>query len=60
MADGAIYRAIDGAVYVDAVGLFNRHWSNVREIESVSLTGWSQGDGDPFEIDYDNVAVYRE
>jgi len=58
--DGAIYLEIDGKVYVDAVGLFNRHWSNVRGIESVSLTGWTQGDGDPFDIDYDNVEVYRE
>ncbi|MGE0327108.1 MAG: hypothetical protein AB7K71_02305 [Polyangiaceae bacterium] len=60
VADGAIYLEIDGAVYVDAVGLFNRHWSNVRGIESIGLTGWSQGDGQPFDIDYDNLRVYRE
>lgn len=56
VADGAIYLEIDGQVYVDATGLFNRHFSN-GPIDRVELTGWSQGDRGPFAIDYDNVVL---
>jgi hypothetical protein len=49
---------IDGQTYVDAKGLFNRHYSN-QPIESIGLFGWSQGDGPipGFEIWIDDLQV---
>ncbi len=54
--DGQYYVEIDGVVYVDAKGLFNRHYSNLP-IDRVELFGWSQSGNAPFEIWYDNVKV---
>lgn len=56
VADGAYYVEIDGKVYVDAEGLFNRHYSNLP-IERVELFGWAQGGTAPFEIWYDDVRI---
>jgi hypothetical protein len=39
VADGAYYVEIDGQVYVDATGLFNRHWSNGPMIAWSSSVG---------------------
>lgn len=54
--DGAYYVAIDGNVYVNATGLFNRNPSN-GPIDRVELFGWSQNGASPFEIWYDNVKI---
>ena len=58
VADGAYYLEIDGKVYVDAVGLFNRHWSN-GDIGSVQIFGWSQTNVPNFTVDYDDLVVSR-
>lgn len=51
---------IDGLVYVQAEGLFNRHWSN-QAIESVGVFNQSQGVSDgPFEVWYDNFEITLE
>lgn len=55
-ADGAYYVEIDGNVYVNATGLFNRHYSN-GPIDRVELFGWSQSGTQPFEIWYDDVRI---
>lgn len=57
VADGLVYLQIDGKVYVDAVGIFNRNPADARAFDSVGLFGWSQGNGPAFTIDYDNVVV---
>ncbi|MFO1407123.1 MAG: hypothetical protein U1F08_06290 [Steroidobacteraceae bacterium] len=54
--DGAYYVEIDGKVYVNATGLFNRHYSN-PPINSVALLNWSQTGTAPFDIWYDNVRI---
>jgi hypothetical protein len=56
IADGAYYVEIDGAVYVDAQGLFNRHPTN-GPIRNVELFGWSQNGSEPFELWYDDVCL---
>jgi hypothetical protein len=56
VADGAYYVEIDGKVYVDAAGLFNRNASNAP-IDRIEIFGWSQNGSAPFEILYDNLTV---
>ena len=56
VADGRVYLEIDGRVYVDAAGLFNRHYAN-GPLRAIGLCGWSQGDGGPFTVDYDNIVI---
>ena len=51
---------IDGVTYVDAKGLFNRHWSN-SPIESVALFNQTQGtSAGPFELWYDNLEITQD
>jgi len=54
--DGEIFVRIDGKVYADAKGLFNRHPRN-GPIERVEILGWAQSGTAPFEIWYDNVEI---
>ncbi len=54
--DGAYYVEIDGKVYVNATGLFNRNPANAP-IDRVELFGWSQNGAAPFEVWYDNVLI---
>jgi hypothetical protein len=56
IADGAYYVEIDGNVYVNATGLYNRHYSN-KPIDRVELFGWTQSGTRPFEIWYDDVRI---
>lgn len=56
VADGAYYVEIDGKVYVDAKGLFNRHYSNAP-IDRVELFGWAQSGSSAFDIWYDNIRI---
>ncbi len=54
--DGELFVRIDGKVYVDAKGLFNRNFLN-KPIGSVDVLGWSQGGTMPFDVWYDNIEV---
>lgn len=54
--DGEYFVQINGKVYVDATGLFNRHPSN-GPIAKVALLDWSQNIDQSFEIWYDNVKI---
>lgn len=54
--DGAYYVEIDDKVYVDAKGLFNRHYSNAP-IDRVEFFGWAQTGTAPFEIWYDDIRI---
>ena len=42
VADGEFYVEIDGLVYADATGLFNRHYSN-SPLDIVEVFGYTQG-----------------
>ncbi len=59
IADGAYYLEIDNKVYVDATGLFNRHYSNAP-IDRIELFGWAQNGSTPFELWYDDVRISTE
>jgi hypothetical protein len=56
VADGEYYVEIDDKVYVDAKGIFNRHYSN-KPIQKISFFDWSQGGTAPFEIWYDDIKI---
>jgi hypothetical protein len=56
VADGEIYLEIDGKVYVDATGLYNRNPAN-GPIHTVELFGWAQQDPEPFQVWYDDIRI---
>jgi hypothetical protein len=56
VADGEYFVEIDGVVYVDATGLFNRHYSN-GPIERVELFGYARGATTAFSVMYDDVRI---
>ena len=56
MADGEIYIAIDGKVYVDATGLYNRNPEN-GPIDYIEFGGWAQTDPEPFDVWFDNITI---
>jgi hypothetical protein len=54
--DGEVYLEIDGNVYVDATGLYNRNPAN-GPIHNIELFGWAQQDPQPFQLWYDDVRI---
>jgi hypothetical protein len=54
--DGEYYVEIDGKVYVDATGLFNRHYSR-GPIGAIAFFDWAQGGTEPFEIWYTDIRI---
>lgn len=54
--DGEVFLEIDGKVYVDATGLFNRNPAN-GPIGSISFFGWAQGDPEPFQLWYYDIRI---
>lgn len=54
--DGEVYVEIDGKVYVDATGLYNRNFQN-GPISYIGFFGWAQTDPQPFDIWYDNIVI---
>jgi hypothetical protein len=56
VADGEVYLEIDGKVYVDATGLFNRNPAN-GAIHNVELFGWAQQDPQAFQLWYADVRI---
>jgi hypothetical protein len=61
VADGAYTLKIDGTTYVNASGLFNRHYSNPR-IDRIEFFGWTQGasPATPFSLWLDNVEITQD
>ena len=57
VADGEYYVEVDNVVYVDAKGLFNRHYTN-SPIDHVGIFGWAQfTNSTPVELWYDDFIV---
>jgi hypothetical protein len=54
--NGELYVEIDNKVYLNAKGLFNRHYTN-KPIQAVSFFDWSQTGSAPFELWYDNIRI---
>ena len=56
VANGEYYLEIDGKVYVDATGLYNRNPAN-KPIDQIGFFGWAQGDTEPFQVWYDDIRI---
>lgn len=54
--DGVVYEEIDGKVYVDATGVYNRYYGN-GPINYVGFFGWAQSDPQPFDVWLDNIVI---
>jgi len=54
--DGEYFISVDGNVYVDAAGLFNRHYTN-GAIDSMHFGDWSQGADQAFDADFTDIIV---
>jgi hypothetical protein len=54
--DGEFYLEIDGKVYVDATGLYNRNPVN-GPISVIELFGWAQKDPQAFQLWYDDIRI---
>ena len=54
--NGEYYLEIDGKVYVDATGLYNRNPAN-GPIEQIGFFGWAQEDPEPFQVWYYDIRI---
>ena len=54
--NGEVYLAIDGKVYVDATGLYNRNPANAP-IDFIGFFGWAQKDPQPFQVYYYDIRI---
>jgi hypothetical protein len=54
--NGEYFLEIDGKVYLDAVGLYNRNPAN-GPIDHIELFGWAQNDPAPFQVSYYDVKI---
>lgn len=56
VADGEYYLEIDGKVYVNATGLFNRNPVD-GPISYIEFFGWAQKNPHPFELYFDDIRI---
>ncbi len=56
LPNGEYYLEIDGKVYVDATGLYNRNPAN-GPISYIQFFGWAQNDPEPFQLYYDDIRI---
>jgi len=54
--NGEVYLAIDGKVYVNAAGLYNRNPAN-GPIDRVEFFGWAQTDTSAFQAEYYDIRI---
>lgn len=54
--NGEYYLEIDGKVYVDATGLYNRNPTN-GPIQYIEFFGWAQTESQPFQVWYDDIRL---
>jgi len=54
--DGEYYLEIDGKVYVDATGVYNRNPVN-GPINTIEFFGWAQKDPEAFQLWYDDIRI---
>ena len=54
--NGEFFLEIDGKVYVDATGVYNRNPAN-GPINYIELFGWAQTDPAPFQVWFDDVRI---
>ena len=56
MPDGEYYLEVDGKVYVNATGLYNRNPAN-GPIKRIAFFGWAQTETQPFQLWYDDIRI---
>ena len=54
--DGEVYLEIDGKVYVNATGLYNRNPAN-GPIDRVEFFGWAQSEPQPFRVVFSDIRI---
>lgn len=54
--NGEYYLEIDGKVYVNATGLYNRNPTN-GPINFIGFFGWAQTESQPFQLWYDDIRI---
>lgn len=54
--DGEYYLEVDGKVYADATGLYNRNPAN-RPINRIDFFGWAQKETQPFQLWYYDIRI---
>lgn len=54
--NGELYEEIDGKVYLDTTGIYNRNYQN-GPIYYVGFFGWAQSDPQPFDVWFDNIVI---
>ena len=54
--DGEYYLEVDGKVYVNATGLYNRNPAN-GPINRIAFFGWAQTETQPFQLWYDDIRI---
>jgi len=54
--NGEFFLEIDGKVYADATGLYNRNPAD-GPIDRIELLGWAQNNPQPFQVWYDDVRI---
>lgn len=54
--NGKYYLEIDGKVYVNATGLYNRNPTN-GPIQYIGFFGWAQTESQPFQLWYDDIRI---
>lgn len=57
VADGVFYLEIDGDVYANVTGIFNRHYSNSLHFDYIAFGGHAQSNPSDFDLDIDNIRV---
>lgn len=56
VADGEFYVEIDGNVYLNATGIFNRHYSN-GPIDNIAFIDYTTNTDAPFEVWLDDIKI---
>ena len=54
--NGEFFLEIDGKVYVNATGVYNRNPANAP-IDFIQFFGWAQQDPQPFQVYYDDIRI---
>jgi len=55
VADGIFYLEIDGNVYANVTGIFNRHYSNSLYFDYITIGGHAQSNPSDFELHVDDI-----
>lgn len=57
VADGIFYLEIDGKVYANVTGIFNRHYSNSLYFDYIAFGGHAQSNPSDFQLYFDDIKV---